>query len=122
KKEYVLDIPSLYDLTMEKLLQMDKVKEKLAAKIIGNINKSKEVTLPVFLSALGLSGGALNKCQKVVENGYDTLLKIKKIKIKDLMMIESFAEKSATDFYNSLQSKIPLIESLIEKGVKIKKE
>lgn len=119
KYEFVKKIPDLYDLTREKLLTMDKVKDKLADKIINNIEKNKKVTLPVFLSSLGISGGALNKCQKIVENGFDSIEKIKNLKIEDLMNIESFAEKSATDFYHSLQTKIPIIEKLMQKGFSI---
>ena len=36
--------------------------------------------------------------------------------LEDLMSIESFAEKSATDFMTSLKDKIPLIDELIDCG------
>src|SRR5690606_1529146 len=86
------------------------------------IERSKKVTLPVFLASLGISGGALNKCQKIVENGFDSVEKIKRLSVEKLENIESFAEKSATDFYKSLQTKIPIIDRLMQKGFFIIKE
>lgn len=122
KNEFVTDIASLYELTKEMLMSMDKVKDKLADKIINNIEKSKKVTLPVFLSSLGISGGALNKCQKIVDNGFDTVEKIKNLTVENLISIESFAEKSANDFFHSLQSKMPLVEKLLQSGFEIIQE
>tara|TARA_R110000868_G_scaffold100129_11_gene275497 strand:- start:3165 stop:5045 length:1881 start_codon:yes stop_codon:yes gene_type:complete len=116
----VKDIPDLYDLTIESLLTLDKTKDKLASKIYSEIQKSKETTLVKFLSALGLQGGAFNKCEKIVHAGFDSLDKIKKITQNQLEEIDGFAEKSAQDLHQSLQEKIPLIEKLQNKGFEFK--
>ena len=112
----IKDIPSLYELREDQLLSLDKVKEKLASKILTNIKNSLSVDLVTFLSSLGISGGAYNKCEKVVNAGYDTLDKILKLKEEDLIKIESFAEKSAHEFVTSLQSKKQMIEKLRSYG------
>ena len=117
----VRDIPSLFDLTSEKLMELDKVKDKLATKIVQSISDDKNMELVTFLSSLGISGGAYNKCEKIVHNGYDSWEKIKSITPEKLVEIESFAEKSSQDFFNSLQEKLPLAEMLLKKGVKLKK-
>lgn len=119
KHKYIVDIPSLFKLTENQLLQMDKVKEKLASKILKNISSVKKVELPVFLSSLGISGGAINKCEKVVENGFDTIEKILSMTSEDLEKIESFAQKSSEDFVNSIKEKRKVIEELISLGVDI---
>lgn len=116
KQGLVTDIPSLYSLTREQLMTMDKVKEKLADKIVTNIENSKKANLIIFLSALGISGGAYNKCEKIVENGFNTIDKIMKMRVSELELIESFAEKSATDFVNSLQSKKDIVKKLVSYG------
>ena len=116
----IKNIPSLYELKVEDLLSVDKVKDKLASKIIASIDKSKSANLITFLSALGISGGAYNKCEKIVTNGYDSIEKIMRMKYSDLELIESFAEKSATDFVNSLQSKAEIINKLIGYGFELK--
>ena len=121
KAGLVEDIPSLYDLTPEKLMQLEKVKDKLATKVVESIQASKHVDLIVFLSSLGISGGAYNKCEKIVHNGFDTIEKIKHLTPEKLMEIESFAEKSAGEFVRSLETKKTLIDELLHRGIKIKK-
>ncbi|MAZ49310.1 MAG: hypothetical protein CME65_12175 [Halobacteriovoraceae bacterium] len=116
KAGIIKDIPSLYELKEEQLLSLDKVKEKLANKILTNIKNSLSVDLVTFLSSLGISGGAYNKCEKVVNAGYDTLDKIMNLKEEDLIKIESFAEKSSHEFVTSLQSKKKIIEKLKSYG------
>ena len=112
-KNHIQDIASLYQLTEEKLFTVDKVKEKLAKKIIKNIEESKNVDFVAFLSALGLRGGAYNKCEKIVINGFDTIEKILNLEISDLEAVESFAELSAKNFIESIQEKKELIKKLI---------
>ena len=116
KQKLVTDIPSLYDITVEQLLELDKVKEKLANKIVTNIQNSRDVDLITFLASLGISGGAFNKCEKVVMAGYDSIEKILKLSVQDLTQIESFAEKSAKEFIDSLQSKKETIKKLMTYG------
>lgn len=118
----VKNIPDLYQLTVDELMKLDKVKEKLSTKLVESIQKTKNIDLITFLSALGISGGAYNKCEKVVHAGFDTIEKIKNIKPEDLMKVESFAEKSSEDFYTSLKEKFELIDSLIGVGFSFIKE
>lgn len=116
KAGFVVEVSSLYELTRDQLLSLDKVKDKLADKILKNINESKKANLIVVLASLGLSGGAYNKCEKIVNNGYNTIDKILNLTIEKLMLIESFAEKSATEFIESLHSKKELIGKLKSYG------
>lgn len=112
----IAKISDLFKLTIDDLLKLEKVKEKLATKLIENISKVKKTDLITFLSSLGISGGAFSKCEKVVYGGFDTIEKIKKITIEDLMKIEGFAEKSSQEFYESLKSKYSLIDELVKAG------
>lgn len=116
KAELVLEISDLYTVSKEQLMSLEKVKDKLASKLLASIEKSKKVDFPTFLSALGIQGGAYNKCEKVVMAGYNTVEKIKELTIDKLMMVDGFAEKSSTEFVTSIQEKMPLIETLLEKG------
>ncbi len=116
KTGLVKSIADLYRLTVEDMLTLPKTKEKLAGKIISSIEKSKAIDLINFLAALGISGGAFNKCEKVVHAGFDSLKKVLNMGIEDLSEVELFAEKSSTEFVNSLNSKKELIEELISLG------
>lgn len=112
----VKEIPDLYKLKVEDFLTLDKVKDKLANKFYETIQASKQVDFITFLSSLGLTGGAYNKCEKVVHNGFDTVEKIKKATVDDFSKIESFAEKSATEFLNSFKEKGKLVDELLKIG------
>ena len=115
----VKSIADLYRLKESDLLKIDKVKEKLSTKLIESIAKSKTIDLITFLSALGIAGGAYNKCEKVVQAGFNSLDKITALKMETLMTVDSFAEKSAKDFLESLKEKKILIEDLVKLGFNI---
>lgn len=114
----VKSIPDLYRLEASDLMKIDKVKEKLSNKLIESIQKTKTVDLITFLSSLGITGGAFNKCEKVVRAGFDNIKKIQNLSIEQLMGVESFAEKSATEFMNSLREKKDMIQELVDLGFK----
>ena len=109
-------IPDLYKLEASDLMKIDKVKEKLSAKLIESIQKTKTIDLITFLSALGITGGAYNKCEKVVRAGFDNIKKIQNLSIEQLIGVESFAEKSASEFMNSLKEKKEMIKELVDLG------
>lgn len=118
----VKTIPDLYKLTVADFMGLEKVKDKLAEKLFENIQKTKSTDLITFLSSLGITGGAYNKCEKVVHAGFDDIEKIYNLTFEQLKSIDGFAEKSAEDFLQSLREKHPLIKELIQLGFEIKKE
>jgi DNA ligase (NAD+) len=111
-KKVICSISDLYRINKQDLLKLDKVKDKLAEKLFRAIQESKKVDLKKFLSALGLTGGAYNKCERVVNAGFNSLEKIKNLTPQMLQEIEGFAEKSSQDFYDSVMDKKVLIEDL----------
>lgn len=112
----ITKIEDIYKITYEDLLTLDKVKDKLATKLLDTINNSKKADLITFLASLGISGGAYNKCEKVVTAGFDTIEKLFDMDVEKLSHIEGFAEKSATEFVTSLQAKKELVENLLKLG------
>jgi DNA ligase (NAD+) len=118
KESLIKTIPDLYKLQQKDLLALDKVKETLATKLILNIEKSKNCEFSVFLGALGINGGAINKCEKIVNAGFDTIDKIFDLTVEQLCDIEGFALKSATDFITSLKEKEHWVRDLERLGFK----
>lgn len=112
----VKTIPDLYRLQASDLMKIDKVKDKLSNKLIESIQKTKNVDLITFLAALGLTGGAFSKCEKVVRAGFDSIQKVMNLSMDQLMNVESFAEKSATEFLSSLNEKKDMIQELVDLG------
>jgi DNA ligase (NAD+) len=119
-KGLVKEIPDLYELTIKKLLLLDKVKDKMANKMYKNIQNSKEQTLVQFISAIGLEGVSTAKSEKIISQGYNTLEKIQNLKLEQMLSIEGFAEKSSTDILSSLKKKDKLIAKLVKVGVNVK--
>ena len=114
------NIADLYRLDKEKLLTLEKTKEKLATKILSEIEKSKKTDLVTFLTALGVSGGAYNKCEKIVHAGFNSVEKLKSMTEQDLHKVEFFAEKSSKEFTKSLCSKWKTVNELMELGFQLK--
>lgn len=119
-KGLATDIPSLYHITVEQFLELDKVKDKLATKMYSEIQKTKNQTLIQFISAIGIEGISATKCEKIIANGYNTLEKMMDLDVETMMKFESFAEKSSTDFVEGMSRKKPLIKTLLKLGVKVK--
>ncbi len=91
----------------------------MALKLYSAIDSTRETDLLTFLSALGISGGAYNKCEKIVLAGHDTLEKIMMLDISTLCKVDGFAKKSAEEFLLSLESKREMISILLKKGLHV---
>jgi DNA ligase (NAD+) len=119
KKGILKEIPDLFLIKEEQLYVLDKVKEKMAKKMIFQIEKAKTLDLLTLWGALGIKGSAKNSCEKIIHAGFNTLDKIMKLNKADLMMVEGFAEKSADHFLNSWEEKKRLVRTLKKIGVVI---
>ena len=122
KKGFVSTISDLYRLNKEDFLKLDKTKETLAEKFVKTLRKSKKCDLATFLSSLGIQGGGKTKCEKIIDNGYDDIEKILELNQAELEQVESFAQKSAHEFLESLQSKKGTIRELIKMGFEFEKK
>ena len=119
-KGLVSAIPDLYRLELEQFMLLDKVKEKLATKIYLNIQKSKDQSLAQFISAIGVEGVSITKCEKIISQGYNTLEKILSLSLEQMLKIEGFAEKSSQTFLDSIHKKSILIQDLLKMGIRVK--
>lgn len=109
-------IPDLYDIKKDELLKLEKIKEKLANKILSSIEGSKTTELLTFITALGIEGGGRNKCERIITAGYNDINKVLKLEKENLLEIDGFAEKSSDRFLNSLSEKKEMILKLISSG------
>ncbi len=112
----IADITDLYKITKDDLLRLEKTKDKLADKILIEITKSLDADLITFLAALGIPGGAYNRCEKIVKSGFDSIEKVLELSASKLIAIDGFAEKSAEDFVNGIQKRNNLIKKLLSYG------
>lgn len=115
-KGLVHDIPDLYRLSIQDLLSLEKVKDKLATKIFENIQKTKTLDLSVLMAGLGVEGVSTAKAEKIIAHGHNTIELLMQLDVEKLTAIEGFANKSATDIIRSLASKKDVLSELLKLG------
>jgi len=107
----------LYRLKAEDLLTLPQTKEKLANKLIENIERSKkQMTLFDFLSGLGIQGGGKTSWKKITRV-FNSLEKVRSLDVEKLIALDGFAEKSAQVLLDGLKDKNSWIEDLLKVGV-----
>lgn len=113
----VRSIPDLYRLTKEDLLTLPLTKEKTAAKLLANIQKSRKPPMARFLAGLGIEGTGLTSWEKLLEE-FPTLEALQEATVERIVAVEGFAEKSACQVVEGLDAKKALIAELLALGVK----
>lgn len=110
----------IYDLTFEKLLTLDKFKEKKAKNLLNSIEKSKNVNLENFIYALGIKNVGI-KTAKDLAKKYKNLDSLRVVTEEELLEIQDIGEVVARcifEFFNDEYSKKSL-DLLLSKGIKI---
>ncbi len=112
----VESIPDLYELTVEKLLTLPQTKEKLAKKLHTNIQASRNLPMENFLSGLGIAGMGTTSWLKILEHhpNFESLWAISE---DDLVAIDGFAERTASQVVEGLKKTKPITKQLLKVGV-----
>lgn len=87
----VTSISSMFDVTEDELVELDGFAELSARKLARQIQKSKIVTLPRFLTAVGIKNVGSETALRIAER-YGSLDNVMKAKIADLMEVEDVGE------------------------------
>ena len=111
-------IPELYDLTVERLLPLDRFGEKKAQNLVDALDRSRRRPLNAFLFALGIPNvGA--KTAKDLANRYGTLEAVRAADLESLLSIEDVGDivaGSILDFFGD-PSISAQVDSLLDHGV-----
>lgn len=114
-KKIVQSISDIYKLDKDKLMQLDRMGEKLANKILDNIEKSKRTTFAKFLYALGIKHVGEFVANKLASNfSLEELMELESE--QKLMQIEGIGPeiaKSVVAFFKE-QRNINTIKNLLE--------
>jgi len=116
----VSHIEDLYKLKKEDFLELPMTKEKLATKLIHNIEGSKKLSLVNFLCALGIEGAGKATWAHLTKV-FPTLEDLLKATSEDLMSLDGFAEKTAEQITKGLKENKSLMEKLFALGVEVEK-
>ncbi len=108
----VTDPAEFYTLTKDDLLQLERMGDKLASKLIANIEAKKELPLDVFLRSLGIR--ELGKHVSQILGEYGNLEKVLVLKEEELAAIHSIGDVIANHVVQGLKQKTPLIKKLLQ--------
>jgi len=118
EKEIISDVADLYDLRIENLLEMNRMGNKLAKKMIDNIESSKTKSLDSLLIGLGIKHVG-SEISELLCSHFQTLDAIQEAQIDDLLLILGIGPKVANsllDFFNDEGNKI-LLKKLRRIGI-----
>jgi DNA ligase (NAD+) len=116
----VKDVADLYYLNKEQLLGLDRMGDRLASKIITNIEASKERPLPRLLFALGILHVG-SEVAELLTHRFSTLDAVAQATMEDLTDIEGIGPKIAESIvdYFSVRQNLEVIAKLQRAGVKM---
>lgn len=115
---FVETIADLYRLRKEDLLQLPLTKEKMATKILSNIDKTRSLSTAKFLNGLGIGGMGIVSWEKILLL-YPTLAALQAASEAELSAIKGFAEKSAQQIVTGLQQRQGDIQALLAAGIQL---
>lgn len=110
---FVLDPADFYLLKKENLLELERMGDVLATKLIGNVQVKRELTLDVFLRSLGIRELAKH-ASKLLAKTYGTLERLKEASEDELSAIHTIGPVIAKEVVEGLGKKKGLIEKLLK--------
>jgi DNA ligase (NAD+) len=119
----VKDVANLYYIKKEQLLELDRMGDRLATKIINNIEASKERPLHRILFALGILHVG-SEVAELLTQRYSSIDEIAQATVDDLTQIPGIGPKIADSVFRYFQvpSNREVIEKLSKAGVKLRQE
>lgn len=110
----VRNFVDLYKLTREQILTLENFKDKKADNLLNSIKKSKNVTLPKFIFALGI-GGVGAKTAKDLSKAFGSLENLRKASQEEIAEVYNIGDviaKNITEYFSSDKNKEMLDELL----------
>jgi DNA ligase (NAD+) len=120
-KGLVKEPADFYTLTIDKLIELDRMGEKSALTIIKNLKAKMEITLSQFISGLNIPNFGERTTISLIDAGYNEIEKIFNAQEKDLIKIKGIEVKTASQIIKGIKEKVNIINRLLEVGIKIKK-
>lgn len=119
----VTDLAGLYTLKKDELLQLDRMGDKLATRIMANIESSKQRPLPRLLFALGIIHVG-TEIAELLTQAYNSIDEIAAATEEELAEIPGIGPKIASSVaaYFQIEANKSVIEKLRAAGVNMKQE
>ena len=123
EKGFVNDLSGLYYLRKDKLLELDRMGDKLATRILGNVESSKQRSLVRVLFALGILHVG-PEIAELLTNRFPSIDSLAQASEEELTEIPGIGPKIAESVaaYFAVPSNLEVIEKLRQAGVKLHQE
>jgi DNA ligase (NAD+) len=106
------DLSDLYRLKIEDISELERMGEKVAKKVINEIEvKSKDISVPKFIGALGMPGFSTKTAEKIFSQ-YSSLDSMMKISREDLVEIDQVGDLVATAVIAGFERNLAVITKL----------
>lgn len=120
--ELITDIASLYDVTLQRLLELPRMGELSSQNLLDAIEKSKKVPLNKFIFALGIRHVG-ERTALILARHCSTFERFRKLTEEELLSIREIGEETAKAIvsYLSDPSEQAMLDRLLSKGLKIQR-
>ena len=115
------DPADLYALSSESLVPLERMGDTLAAKIIQNIEETRNPPLERFIAALNITGFSRQRARMLIDEGIVTLEQLLAMTSGEIAAVKGFADISADGIVAGLQKRAELIKKLKRLGVEPRK-
>jgi DNA ligase (NAD+) len=107
----------LYKLKWQQIADLERRGEKIAKKVIEELQSKLPLTLPVFLAGLGIEGFAIQTARLLVSAGYTTIEKLLAASEDEIASISGLGPSKAASIVRGLRAREPEIRRLIKQGI-----
>ncbi len=112
------DPADLYRLRVEDLVELERMGDVLARKVVRNIADTKRPPLDRFVAALNVPEFSVQRAQMLIDAGYDTLEKLLAVTAEEIASVKGFKETLAGRIQEGLAARRERIRNLEAVGVK----
>lgn len=119
--DLIYSVADLYDLKLERLVNLERMAQKSAENLLQSIEESKQTTLPKFLYALGVREVGEATAQTLANN-FGTLDAVIAASIEQLLEVDDvgpIVARHIVDFFNNPDN-LSIVDALIAAGVQWK--
>lgn len=109
----VKTVPDLYRLKVKDIANLERLGEKTATKVLQNLADKSPLPLENFLGGLSIPGVATSTIKMVMDAGFDTLLKIRAMSMKDLEKVKGLGPVKAQTLFSWMADNRALLDDLI---------
>lgn len=112
----VRQIADIYTLTADELSLMERMGEKSAEKLVNNIKKTFEISLPAFVAGFDIEGMGQVMVEKAVEAGFDSIEKLRSATVEELSVVPGFGQISADALLTGMKQLKDEMDAVLDGG------